>query len=774
MHLQVRHPPLHFALSLVYLVMADQNDPDLSTLSNGVFDFTTKLFSEACLKDSNGVFSGYSLANILSMTSFGAKGKTLTEIRETLGLPTSQGTIKAAYSRITNDLVSDKHITIEIANGIFPQDNFQIKDSFIKNTQDAFKAEVHSIDYSDSKEAVEVLNSWVETKTHNKIKDLFSSDSIDASTVTVFVNAIYFKGSWKSKFDSKRTKNRDFYVSPNQKIQVPTMFAPKIEVGSSYIESLKSEIIILPYEGDQYEMYLIVPDDRFGLPEFKLESFYNLKDSLRAIGIKQIFSDKSDLSGIAGSPNQLYVSKIFQKATIEVNEEGSEAAAASGVVMMMRSMPMPPTPVVIDHPFMFFIKDKQTGLYLLFGADVRNWTKKGTDRTMGMSVYSPDLLDDHLPIYYKRLFPYESYCRWLGSIDKAYFSRREFSFTLRDDIYLRYQSFSTWEELRTEMCRMTPHKIDIGAIFNARPSDHKKISVFAPQEKEIVFDIDMTDYDDVRYCCSGAEICPKCWKFMVIAVKVLDEALRQDFGFQHLLWVYSGRRGIHCWVSDPSAKKLGQSARSAIAEYLQVLSGGDSRAKKVLIKGKNVHPSIARALKIASESFESICLVDQDILGEPERWNNVLSLIPDETVREKITSKMPTASTSLERRKTSNHILKEIVLQYLYPRLDINVTKGLNHLLKSPFCVHPKTGRICVPLDPNKIEQFDPLKVPTISQLIEEIDRFSKNNENAVISKDYKKTSLRGPMVIFDEFLSKLSQTWKGRIMEISDATMEF
>ncbi|XP_040577031.1 antichymotrypsin-2 isoform X1 [Lepeophtheirus salmonis] len=397
MHLQVRHPPLHFALSLVYLVMADQNDPDLSTLSNGVFDFTTKLFSEACLKDSNGVFSGYSLANILSMTSFGAKGKTLTEIRETLGLPTSQGTIKAAYSRITNDLVSDKHITIEIANGIFPQDNFQIKDSFIKNTQDAFKAEVHSIDYSDSKEAVEVLNSWVETKTHNKIKDLFSSDSIDASTVTVFVNAIYFKGSWKSKFDSKRTKNRDFYVSPNQKIQVPTMFAPKIEVGSSYIESLKSEIIILPYEGDQYEMYLIVPDDRFGLPEvekkissddfdpklldsdkfktkvaiylpkFKLESFYNLKDSLRAIGIKQIFSDKSDLSGIAGSPNQLYVSKIFQKATIEVNEEGSEAAAASGVVMMMRSMPMPPTPVVIDHPFMFFIKDKQTGLVLFLG-----------------------------------------------------------------------------------------------------------------------------------------------------------------------------------------------------------------------------------------------------------------------------------------------------------------------------------------------------------------------------------------------------------------------
>ena len=318
--------------------------------------------------------------------------------------------------------------------------------------------------------------------------------------------------------------------------------------------------------------------------------------------------------------------------------------------------------------------------------------------------YDASMLNELLSIYYNRLFPYDTYMKWINGsgqvpVDKQYVSKREFSFTLADDIYLRYLSFSNAQELKTEMVKRIPHKIDIGAVFNAKPSDHKKIANFQPQEKELVFDIDMTDYDDVRTCCEGAAICSTCWQFMVVAVKILNRALKEDFGFKHMLWVYSGRRGIHCWISDKTARQLGQTGRSAVAEYLQVLTGGDSKAKKVHLKAEGIHPSISHAIKIIEKKFEELCLDGQDILGTTERCKKVLAIISDDSVRNKLESDFTSAKykTSLERwnhlkKMVSEVTVKEIMLQFAYPRLDINVTKGLNHLLKSPFCIHPKTG----------------------------------------------------------------------------------
>jgi len=410
---------------------------------------------------------------------------------------------------------------------------------------------------------------------------------------------------------------------------------------------------------------------------------------------------------------------------------------------------------------------------------------------MGGDVYSQEMLGDLLPQYYKRLFPYQQYIRWLqyGNTDKNYLANREFSFTLEEDIYLRYLSFTTQEEFEAEMLKKCPHKIDIGAVYNARPTDHKKLANFTPQERELVFDIDMTDYDDVRTCCSGAKICSKCWSYMTVAVKILDAALREDFNFQHLLWVYSGRRGVHCWVADPAARKLSGAARGAVAEYLQLVSGGEHKTKKVVLRGAR-HPSVERAKNVIEQYFRQLCLKDQDILGNKENWTKVLALVNDDDLKADFTKICETGKSSEDRwdkmvarvdhyrngakKKRIENIVEEIMIQFAYPRLDIAVSKGMNHLLKAPFCIHPKTGRVCVPFNSSKADKFNPEDVPTVLQLVQEIDEFTKGHEDLKDVKAYKKTSMREPVSIFEEFLSNLATTWKGKLIEKSDEKMDF
>lgn len=401
--------------------------------------------------------------------------------------------------------------------------------------------------------------------------------------------------------------------------------------------------------------------------------------------------------------------------------------------------------------------------------------------------YDAASLPDLLPIYYKRLFPYGPYFKWLnyGGVPKNYFANREFSFTLKDDIYIRYQSFSDQQELEKEIQKRCPYKIDIGAVFSHKPKDHKtvKAAAFQAQEKELVFDIDMTDYDDVRFCCSGADICCKCWPLMQIAIKIVDRALRDDFGFQHLFWVYSGRRGIHCWVCDETARKLSQTGRSAIAEYLSVVKGGENQNKKVVLESP-VHPSIKKAIDIIDERFVSYAADKQDFLGDEEKQKKVMGLVTDENRKHEwekkdVFSRFETSSERWEAlyktiEESQKFFKEEVMLQYCYPRLDINVSKGVNHLLKSPFCVHPKTGRVCVPIDPDNIDDFDPFTVPTISTIIEELNTTESKDEDSKKIKDYKKTSLNTSMVIFEKFLKSLESTWKGKKIEESDKKMEF
>ncbi|XP_055378972.1 DNA primase small subunit [Condylostylus longicornis] len=413
---------------------------------------------------------------------------------------------------------------------------------------------------------------------------------------------------------------------------------------------------------------------------------------------------------------------------------------------------------------------------------------------------SVENIPDLLPLYYKRLFPHKHFARWLtyGGSESSIFRNREISFTFEDDIYVRYLSFDNPGELEKEIRNRNPHKIDIGAIYTDEPKKYRSANNMKPIQRELVFDIDMTDYDEVRSCCEGAAVCNKCWKFMSIACQILDTALREDFGFEHLLWVFSGRRGIHCWVCDKIARNLNTKGREAIAEYLQITNsvslGDNSSLTKVNIIDKP-HHSVKRALKIIEPIFEELCVIDQNLFSSQSGINRLVQYISDENVRKDLELHLKRFDTSnskimwdqfkcfFQSLKVNSglsyklkYIVEEIQLAILYPRLDINVTKGFNHLLKSPFCIHPSTGKVCVPFNPSAAGKFDPTVVPTVNTLVNEISAFDKDmkDDDAEVNriKDYKKTGMFKGVLVFDEFLRKLETSCK--IKNNNNTKMDF
>eukprot|EP01035_Chromulina_nebulosa_P018070 gene18070-23717_t len=417
---------------------------------------------------------------------------------------------------------------------------------------------------------------------------------------------------------------------------------------------------------------------------------------------------------------------------------------------------------------------------------------------------------DLLRVYYDRLFPYNEMYDWFSYgnnsmspalnsvIDKSFFHCREWSFTIENDVYIRYQCFQGLDEFRDSIRKHQPHKIDIGAVFNALPKDHTTIKpeLFKPIQRELVFDIDMTDYDTIRTCCEGANICNRCWPFMTMAVKILDQSLREDFGFQHILWIYSGRRGVHCWVCDKSARYLNNEARSAIVDYLTIdtsfadslLSSKSYENSDKHIKNSftgSLHPLMRRSYETLESYFERYIADEkgQGLLVSKDNCIKILNTLPSDPIRKSLydrwersfdgTVKISGAEkwrhivseTSNVTKKNKKENAQEIenwriklVLSFCYPRLDANVSKAINHLLKSPFCVHPKTGRVCIPIDPENADTFNPFSVPTIRNLCAEIDSYDNNilNSNDTIN-DTSKTSLKSAISYFESnFMKKL------------------
>mgnify|MGYP004507958153 CR=1 FL=1 len=384
--------------------------------------------------------------------------------------------------------------------------------------------------------------------------------------------------------------------------------------------------------------------------------------------------------------------------------------------------------------------------------------------------------------FYQRLFPFRYLFQWLNHSPTPTndFAHREFAFTLPNDAYLRYQSFPTADLLRKQCIQMLPSRFEIGPMYSTNPRDRKtlrKASAFRPLMKELVFDIDMTDYDDIRTCCTGASICHRCWAFITMAIKVVDVALRDDFGFSHILWVYSGRRGAHAWVCDKRARLMDDQKRRAIAGYLELLKGGDQGGKKVNVR-RPLHPHLERSLNILKDHFQTSILAEQDPWASSDKSAHLLNLLPDPTLRAALQKKwdsapnrasaskwadIDTLAKSGALSKTSKELLEakqDIVLEYTYPRLDAEVSKKLNHLLKSPFVVHPGTGRVCVPIDTRRVEEFDPLSVPTVTQLLQEIDEW-EGEEGEKKVQDWEKTSLKPYVDYFRKFVAGLMEEEK-------------
>ncbi|TKA54269.1 hypothetical protein B0A53_03360 [Rhodotorula sp. CCFEE 5036] len=395
--------------------------------------------------------------------------------------------------------------------------------------------------------------------------------------------------------------------------------------------------------------------------------------------------------------------------------------------------------------------------------------------------------------YYSRLLPWKTMFLWLNQshAPTRQFTHREFAFTLQNEAYLRYQSFSTAEELKHEVLRLNPSRFEIGPMYSGRPKDRKALmkSAFRPLTRELVFDIDMTDYDTVRTCCKDKKMCGRCWKFITVAVKVLDDILRNDFGFKHILWVYSGRRGIHAWISDPAALQMTDEQRSAIVRYIDIVKGYTNMDKRMALH-RPLHPTIERAASPTGplrSAFAKVVLDDQDCWkNDPEQWEKVLNLLPDKENSARLMKTYPPSSNTSSRERWGNMVpagynskLKEkllsaredIIIQYTYPRIDTEVSRKLNHLLKAPFCVHPGTGKVCVPILASQIDAFDPDSVPTVGKLLLELEELSRRGDTAA---DWGKTSLRPYVELFEKHAEAVAKEHTRGVKAEKAMSMEF
>jgi len=367
------------------------------TLAGDNAAFAVDLYRQVCAGEGNLFLSPYSVSSALAMTLAGAGGETARQMNAALRFSLGPDALHPAFAEMAERvgrIQSAGDVTLRAANALWPQDRHPFREAFLSLVRAHYGAAVRPQNYiQDAEGARQRINADVAEHTERKITDLIPAGILNDMTRLVLTNAIYFKGNWASPFRPEHTKDAPFFLQADQGVPVP-MMQQKDRFG--YAETPKCQILEIPYAGDAVSMLVLLPravdglsrlesdltrdnlsawrqslnrrEVRLLLPRFKMTARFRLDAALKALGMTDAFDEaRADFSGMDGGAGRLFIGAVLHKAYVDVNGQGTEAAAATGVVVGLTAMAEPPPEFRADHPFVFMILERETGTILFLG-----------------------------------------------------------------------------------------------------------------------------------------------------------------------------------------------------------------------------------------------------------------------------------------------------------------------------------------------------------------------------------------------------------------------
>jgi len=365
-------------------------------VSQGINQFGLDLYQKLAAAKGNVFFSPASISTAMAMAYAGAKGQTAGQIAAVMHFDQSPDKLNADFAQMLRAWnAGKKDYQLAVANAMWGQQGYPFLPSFNDLLQHDYGASIREVDFARSEEARQTINKWVEQQTKGKITELIPSGGVNAMTRLVLTNAIYFKAAWDHPFQPRMTHPMPFHQSSGQTTPVPMMSQ---SAGFRYWKGPDFAALDMPYAHDQLSMLVFLPEAADGLPQleksltpqklqgwtdqllrqrasevrvsfpkFKMTQEVALAGMLSQMGMPLAFSGQADYSGMNAGTERISIGEVFHKAYVDVNEEGTEAAAATGIVMQATAMPFAPAVFVADHPFLFVIRDNHSGSILFMG-----------------------------------------------------------------------------------------------------------------------------------------------------------------------------------------------------------------------------------------------------------------------------------------------------------------------------------------------------------------------------------------------------------------------